>query len=433
MPSLSETLINYAPRLYGHIESWGIFDVHQKEALKSVTEILCKVSAKHLLRPDLSVDPTSLSLKLDLKDRRCRQFVFGNANSQLEKKFKLLRRTIFAKQDNVAMAFIPIKYMERGATKKVNAAAIVRFTRTPHNELKVEIDCKALLTPTSIKIERQGLINIDIFRKNKQVYEDLKGCPHLVSSVFAETHYMNKKLATDFRPFILQTLFDQDLFQVLVGDSKEQVTQRGTLLSPKQQFHIIYSIAEALQYIHSQKYTLRDLKPENIVIRKITDKDDTRLDVGVIDFEHALRLDNERLKTTAPPTFCYIPPEYFEREGFDEPNLRSDIWSLGMIVLQITGKCKRAPIHKLIFEYDYYKDLLKRCKVEQERKQIQEIMTELWSQWQLALSDIREGDPTLTGFGTDFWGRLLLRMLQPNPKERISADELLVELKNYEL
>jgi probable inactive protein kinase-like protein SgK071 len=82
-------------------------------------------------------------------------------------------------------------------------------------------------------------------------------------------------------------------------------------------------MVEALQFVHSQKVIHRDLKPTNIFMTK-------DLDIAIGDFGVATVMNDARTRTrTTVGTMTWMAPEVLERP-YDE---RSDVWSLGCIVL----------------------------------------------------------------------------------------------------
>lgn len=91
---------------------------------------------------------------------------------------------------------------------------------------------------------------------------------------------------------------------------------------------IICEICDALDYIHRKQIIHRDLKPENIMIT------DNGRNVKIIDFGLS---DTDSYCTFKAPagTMAYASPELIAGERLDA---RSDIWALGMIINELSGK-----------------------------------------------------------------------------------------------
>eukprot|EP00048_Salpingoeca_helianthica_P016729 m.233895 g.233895 ORF g.233895 m.233895 type:complete len:638 (-) comp19339_c0_seq1:78-1991(-) len=82
-------------------------------------------------------------------------------------------------------------------------------------------------------------------------------------------------------------------------------------------------MVEALAFVHGKKVIHRDLKPSNIFMTK-------NLDISLGDFGVATVMNDARTRTrTTVGTMNWMAPEVLERP-YDE---RSDVWSLGCIVL----------------------------------------------------------------------------------------------------
>ena len=91
---------------------------------------------------------------------------------------------------------------------------------------------------------------------------------------------------------------------------------------------IICEICDALEYIHRKQVIHRDLKPENIMITH------NGQHVKIIDFGLS---DADSYSTFKSPagTRLYAAPELIAGEQAD---IRSDIWSLGVIIRELTSK-----------------------------------------------------------------------------------------------
>lgn len=111
-----------------------------------------------------------------------------------------------------------------------------------------------------------------------------------------------------------------------------------TMPRKQQRFSVACQLVEAVAYIHSKNIVHRDLKPENILITHNGNN------VKIIDFGLADTDSHAILKQPAG-THHYISPE---QETTDSPDVRNDIYSLGVILRQmqlgypaIVRKCLR--------------------------------------------------------------------------------------------
>jgi serine/threonine-protein kinase len=105
--------------------------------------------------------------------------------------------------------------------------------------------------------------------------------------------------------------------------------------SIQQRLHLFRAICEAVQYAHSQAIIHRDLKPSNILV-----KEDGK--VKLLDFGVAKQLENveERADTTRT-MLRFMTPAYAAPEQIQSgrPDIRSDVYSLGIILYELmTGQ-----------------------------------------------------------------------------------------------
>jgi serine/threonine protein kinase len=99
---------------------------------------------------------------------------------------------------------------------------------------------------------------------------------------------------------------------------------------------IWYEIVLALRYLHSQGMIHRDLKPANVLF----DKYET---VKLCDFGLSRQLSAaDSLATSLCGSPLYMAPEVVKEVGHDQA---ADIWSLGIIILEMYGKLPDS--HKL--------------------------------------------------------------------------------------
>ena len=88
---------------------------------------------------------------------------------------------------------------------------------------------------------------------------------------------------------------------------------------------IAWHVLQGLFYLRKNHYLHRDLKPSNILISK-------EGNVKIADFGLARQLrDTSDLTTTFLGSLCYMSPERIQQESY---GLKSDVWSLGIIIYQ---------------------------------------------------------------------------------------------------
>jgi len=86
----------------------------------------------------------------------------------------------------------------------------------------------------------------------------------------------------------------------------------------------IYSIVNALHYMHSIGIIHRDIKPENIVLETPSDKSDLK----IVDFGLSKIFSPGEYSTDSVGTLIYAPPEILLGKRY---NNKVDIWSLGIL------------------------------------------------------------------------------------------------------
>jgi serine/threonine protein kinase len=118
----------------------------------------------------------------------------------------------------------------------------------------------------------------------------------------------------------------------LVRGMDLQERLRASRIAPRNIGEIGYDIAEALEYIHSQKVVHRDVKPSNILLVDYGN-DASRARAKLTDFGIAVNASMERLTAagTTTGTAAYLSPEQAAGEPVGAP---TDIYAAGLVLLQ---------------------------------------------------------------------------------------------------
>ena len=189
-------------------------------------------------------------------------------------------------------------------------------------------------------------------------------------------------------PFITQILdsFETDkhifiVMEYICGDLLGFIRKRGKL-SESMTKVIFKQIIEGLRYIHKKKIVHRDIKLDNILI-------DLNNTVKICDFGVSKRINKGDIMYDHCGTPAYIAPEIFKNRGYE--GFSCDIWSAGVTLYYMLGGVQpfcadsMKDLEKIILEGKYDK-----------------------------LEDI-----------SDEANDLINRMLQLDPKKRLTDDEIL--------
>jgi len=136
---------------------------------------------------------------------------------------------------------------------------------------------------------------------------------------------------------VLELCHNKDLFDEIVSSQHNHFTEEKSS-------NIIYTLSNALQYLHENYIVHRDLKPENILIGK--DGNIKITDFGLAHFNNNIDIDNiseisdntnisssssydSMYMDTCCGTPHYVAPEIITK---NEYNYKCDMWSLGVIL-----------------------------------------------------------------------------------------------------
>ncbi|MEM9801576.1 MAG: serine/threonine-protein kinase [Planctomycetota bacterium] len=136
--------------------------------------------------------------------------------------------------------------------------------------------------------------------------------------------------------------------EIVEGRTLQEYLEDGHQFDEEVAFRIILAVAEALGYMAEEDLVHRDVKPGNIMMS------DTG-NVKLIDLGFCVAQNARDREGTARGTVQYLSPE--QAEGGAAADIRSDIYSLGVTLYQLT-------IGKLPFEGDEDEDVLRQHVME---------------------------------------------------------------------
>ena len=185
--------------------------------------------------------------------------------------------------------------------------------------------------------------------------------------------YVDKILEDEKNYYIIMEFCEKgELFDYIV--EKER-------LCPEEASIFFYQIINGVEYIHKQGFVHRDLKPENLLLTK-------EKILKIIDFGLCHNFNGTKFLTTKCGSPSYAAPEILK--GFPYDGFKTDIWCCGIILYAML--CGYLP-----FDGDDNQEIFQ---------------------------SIVDGDLEFPNFLEDDSIDLLLRLLNPEPKERISIEEI---------
>jgi len=128
---------------------------------------------------------------------------------------------------------------------------------------------------------------------------------------------------------VIDVIQDQEYIHIIMeelkgGDLFDRVVEGNTKLDEARASEILYSLLDALAYLHERNIVHRDLKAEHIMLSK----DDINSEIKIIDFGLAIihNQDDPKMKAFAGSAFT-VAPEVIKR-SYDK---QCDLWSVGVV------------------------------------------------------------------------------------------------------
>ena len=197
----------------------------------------------------------------------------------------------------------------------------------------------------------------------KKIYK--KSDPKYIKYVNLEIEIMNKlnhkniiklyeTIYTDKYVFLILELCETDLYTYI---NNNEINEQDTK-------YIIKQIVEAIKYIMDNNIVHRDLKPHNILINK-----QSKI-IKICDFGFAKEFKDTLMCDTVCGSPLYMAPELLQNQKY---NIKSDIWSIGIIMYEIVMKdhpFKSNNISDLIHKINNNKPILNSSKFSYECKEL---------------------------------------------------------------
>ena len=136
--------------------------------------------------------------------------------------------------------------------------------------------------------------------------------------------------------------------ELIEGRTLQEHLDDGQIFQEEIAFRITLEVAEVLAYLASKDLVHRDVKPGNVML-------DSAGSVKLIDLGFCVKCDVTNARDSAVGTVEYLSPE--QAEGGAAADLRSDVYSLGVTLFQLT-------IGHLPFEGDGDEDTLRKAVME---------------------------------------------------------------------
>jgi serine/threonine protein kinase len=171
--------------------------------------------------------------------------------------------------------------------------------------------------PISVAIKKYSLIDSSQQRK-EMLLKELRALCQMKNESLVQLHGAFLEADTDTVTMVLELMNR--------GSLKDLIQRQSRPLSPRIISPIAYQMFHGLSFLHKYRMLHRDLKPENV----LWNSDGS---VKLCDFGTST-LGEQSLNVTVLGTTKFMAPERLRARPYGSP---SDIWSLGLIILDLAG------------------------------------------------------------------------------------------------
>ena len=234
-----------------------------------------------------------------------------------------------------------------------------------------------------------GKVKIAIFKLTGEKFAvkilNKKKIKEKMNNIFFNENEIIKKFNHINVIYVYQLIEQPDNYYIIMeycskGELFDYIV-KNKRLNEKESSIFFYQLINGLEYIHKKKVAHRDLKPENLLLTENNI-------LKIIDFGLSHIISNKKLLKTKCGSPSYASPEIITRKFYN--GFKNDIWCCGIILYAML--CGYLP-----FEGENNDELFKNiliCK------------------------------PELPDFLSEKAKKLIIKILNPNPDERIYIDEI---------
>ncbi len=266
-----------------------------------------------------------------------------------------------------------------------------------------------LKTTLVAKISRHAPVQEDIEREMSHRWDYNK----LSVPALYHSHYYRDSKHIEISQLMLDDLFN------IINEGKMQITRFD-------KWKILYQIAEVLTVIHEDMKIHGDVKTENIFI--------CIKGVNVVaklgDFEHCRELQELKIENGIGGTFCYSPPEVFEKFFVANTDNQQfihfdalDIWSFGWVIYRMLYDDEPEWLEDIENYLASYKEWT--CKEDESKERLNEAYEQYRTNMEAHINSMEEPPKS------DVMRYLLWRCWKLDPKERITAKEITTFLSRH--
>ncbi len=166
---------------------------------------------------------------------------------------------------------------------------------------------KFVTTKVAVKLPHDEQVDTDVIKQEAALWEQANGHPNVLPIIDADEYDGQIVIVSEYAP----------------DGSLDDVLKKENALPIRKAVELAVGISRGLEFLHSRKIIHRDIKPANVLLQGDTPR---LADFGI---SRVIRTTSQSATLTGTPS--YMAPEAFDRKR----NVRTDVWSVGVILYQM--------------------------------------------------------------------------------------------------